>query len=219
MIGSLMYLTSSRSDISFSVGLCSRFQSCPEESHLAAVKRIFRYLLGTQTLSLWYPRIDMFDFVGICDADYAGDKIDRKSTSDYCTFLGHSLVLGTNKKQSTVALSNAEAEYMATSSCCSQLLWMKHQMVDYNLQYDHIPLLHDNMSAINLTKNPIQHSRTKHIEIRHHFIREHVQKGNIEVCFANSKNQLADILTKPLSEERFCFLRKEIGMLSSTSVE
>ena len=108
---------------------------------------------------------------------------------------------------------------MVVSSCCSQLLWMKHQMVDYNLLYDHIPLLCDNMSAINLTKNPIQQSRTKHIEIRHHFISEHVQKSNIEVCFVNTENQLIDILTKPLLEERFCMLRKEIGMLSSTSLE
>ena len=118
-----------------------------------------------------------------------------------------------------MAFLTAEVEYMAASSYCSQLVWMKHQMVDYNLQYDHIPLFCDNMSAINLTKNPIQHSRTKHIEIRHHFIWEHVQKGNVEVFFVNSENQLADILTKPLLEERFCFLRKEIGMLSSTSVE
>ena len=96
---------------------------------------------------------------------------------------------------------------------------MKHQMVDYNLLYDHIPLLCDNIRAINLTKNPIQHSRTKQIEIRHHFIREHIQNGNIEVCFVNSENQLVHILTKPFLEERFCMLRREIGMLSSISLE
>ena len=135
------------------MGLCLRFQFCPKESHLAAVKIIFRYLLGTHALGLWYPRIDMFDLVRFCDVDYAGDKIDRKSTSGYCTFLGHSLMSRTSKKQSTIALSTTEAEYMAASSCCSQLLWMKHQMVDYNLLYDHIPLLCDNMNAIHLTKS------------------------------------------------------------------
>ena len=160
-----------------------------------------------------------FNLVGFCDPDYVGDKIDRKSMSGYCIFLGHFLGSWTSKKQSTVALSTAKAEHMAASSCCSQLLWMKHQMVDYNLLYDHITLLCDNTSAINLTKIHIQHSRTKHIKIRHHFIREHVQKGNVEVCFVNSENQLANILTKRLLEERFCMLRKEIGMLSSTSME
>ena len=160
-----------------------------------------------------------FNLVEFCDLDYVGDKIDRKSMNGYCIFLEQFLVSWSSKKQSTVALSTAKVEHMAASSCCSQLLWMKHQMVDYNVLYDHITLLCDNTSAINLTKNPIQHSRTKHIKIRHHFIREHVQKGNVEVCFVNSENKLADISTKPLLEERFCMLRKEIGMLSSTSPE
>ena len=163
MIGSLMYLTSSRPDISFSVGLCSRFQSNPKESHLMAVKRILRYLHGTSSLGLWYPKSEFFELTGFCDADYAGDRIDRRSTTGLCCFLGSSLVSWTSKKQNTVALSTAEAEYMAASSCCSQLLWMKHQMVDYNLTFFNIPLYYDNMSAINLTKNPVLHSRTKHL--------------------------------------------------------
>ena len=107
---------------------------------------------------------------------------------------------------------------MAASSFCSQVIWMKHQLVDFALHFDHIPLYRDNTSVKNLTKNPIQHSRTKHIEIRHHFIRDHMQKGNIEICFVNSDQQLADIFTKLLQEERFCSLRKEIGISSSLNL-
>ena len=115
-----------------------------------------------------------------------------------------------SKKQNSVALSTAEAEYIAAGSCCAQLLWIKQQMEDFNLHYDHIPIRCDNTSAINLTKNPIQHSRTKHIEIRHHFIRDHVQKGDIVLDFISTDKQLADIFTKPLIEEQFCFIRGEL---------
>ncbi|KAF7145183.1 hypothetical protein RHSIM_Rhsim04G0045300 [Rhododendron simsii] len=104
------------------------------------------------------------------------------------------------------------AEYVAVGSCCAQVLWMKQQLEDFGLFFDHIPIKCDNTSAINLTKNPIQHSRTKHIDIRHHFIRDHVQRGDVVIDFVRTDNQLADIFTKPLSEDRFCSIRREIGM-------
>ena len=212
MIGSLLYLTASRPDIMFSVCMCARFQASPKESHLVAVKRILRYLIGTHDLGLFYPRDVFFDLVGYSDADFGGFKVDRKSTSGTCQFLGQSLVSWHSKKQNSVALSTAEAEYVAAGSCCAQILWIKHQLEDFNLSYDHIPILCDNTSAICLTKNPIQHSRTKHIEIRHHFIRDHVQKGDIVLSFVETDKQLADIFTKPLPEERFCILRRELGI-------
>jgi hypothetical protein len=212
MIGSLLYLTASRPDIMFSVCLCARFQSCPKESHLIAVKRIFRYLLGTIDLGLWYPKSNSFDLISYTDADFAGCKIDRKSTSGTCHFLGHSLVSWFSKKQNSVALSTAEAEYVAVGSCCAQSLYIKQQLEDFKILFDHIPIRCDNTSAISLSKNPIQHSRTKHIEIRYHFIRDHVQKGDIELEFVSTDSQWADILTKPLIEERFCTIRREIGM-------
>ena len=117
-----------------------------------------------------------------------------------------------SKKQNSVALSTAEAEYVAAGSCCAQLLWMKQQMEDYGLYFDHTPIKCDNTSAINLSKNPIQHSRTKHIEIRHHFLRDHVQKGDIELQYIHTDKQLVDIFTKPLDEKRFCYIRRELGM-------
>ncbi|KAL4291224.1 hypothetical protein GQ457_14G005130 [Hibiscus cannabinus] len=177
--GSLLYLTASRPDIMFSVCLCARFQANPKESHLKAVKRIFRYLLDTPSLGLWYPRDSTFDLHAYSDADYGGSKIDRKSTSGTCQFLGNMLISWFLKKQNSVALSTTEAEYISAGSCCAQVLWMKQQLLDYGIDVGTIPIKCDNTSAICLTKNPIDHSRTKHIEIRHHFIRDHVSKYDI----------------------------------------
>ncbi|KAH9672026.1 protein ALUMINUM SENSITIVE 3 [Citrus sinensis] len=212
MIISLLYLTASRPDIMFSVCLCARFQSCPKESHMLAVKRIFRYLIGTINLGLWYPKGTHIDLTCYSDADFAGYKVDRKSTSGTCHFLGHSLVSWFSKKQNSVALSTTEAEYIAAGSCCAQILWMKQTLRDYGIKLDQIPILCDNTGAINLSKNPIQHSRTKHIKIRHHFLRDHVQKGDVVIKFVSTENQLADIFTKPLSEEHFIKIRHEFGI-------
>ena len=122
MIGSLLYLTASRPDIMFSVCMCARFQANPKESHLSAVKRIMRYLVGTQQMGLWYPKGASSSLVGYSDSDFAGCKMDRKSTSGTCHFLGCSLVSWHSKKQNSVALSTAEAEYVAAGSCCAQIL-------------------------------------------------------------------------------------------------
>ena len=213
MIGSLLYLTASRPDISFSVGLCARFQASPRESHVGAVKRIFRYLKDTPTLGLWYPKTLSFDLYSFSDADFGGCKIDRKSTTGTCQFLGGCLISWFSKKQNSVAQSTTEAEYVAAGSCCAQVLWMKQQLEDYGLIVCKIPIKCDNTSAINLSKNPIHHSRTKHIEIRHHFIREHVLKGDVALEYVNTKEQLADIFTKPLDREQFSKIRGELGLM------
>ena len=212
IIGSLLYLTASRPDIMFSVCLCARFQSEPKESHLIAVKRILRYLNGTKNVGLWYSRDSTLNLIAYSDSDYAGCKLDRKSTSGACQFLGSNLISWFSKKQNFVALSTAEAEYVAAGSCCAQILWIKRQLEDYGITLDKTPIRCDNTSAINLTKNPIQHSRTKHIEIRYHFIREHVANDEICLDYVNTEEQLADIFTKPLNEERFCYLRGELGI-------
>ncbi|GAU32547.1 hypothetical protein TSUD_64420 [Trifolium subterraneum] len=134
MIGSLLYLTASRPDIVFAVGLCARFQTSPKESHLIAVKRIFRYLVGTPDVGLWYKKGSHFDLQAYCDADYAGDKIERKRTSGACQFLGEALVSWCCRKQNTIALSTTEAEYVAASNCCSQVIWVKNQLEDFSLR-------------------------------------------------------------------------------------
>ncbi|GMJ08622.1 hypothetical protein HRI_004531400 [Hibiscus trionum] len=214
MIGSLLYLTASRPDILFSVCLCARFQASSRESHLIAVKRIFRYLRGTPCLCLWYPRDSTFNLHAYSDADYGGCKIDRKSTSGTCQFLGSMLISWFSKKQNSVALSITEAEYISLGSCCSQVLWMKQQLLDYGINVETIPLKCDNTSATCLTKNLIQHSKTKHIEIRHHFIRDHVIKEDVVIEYVDTLNQLADIFTKPLDKERFWSFRRELGLAS-----
>jgi hypothetical protein len=210
MIGSLLYLCASRPDIMLSVCMCARFQANPKACHLVAVKRILRYLVHTQNLGLWYPKGSFFDLLGYSDSDYAGCKVDRKSTTGTCQFLGRSLVSSSSKKQNCVALSTAEAEYIAAGACCAQLLWMKQTLRDFGCEFNKIPLLCDNESAIKLEKNPVQHSRTKHIDIRHHFLRDHEAKEDIELFHVSTENQLADIFTKPLDETRFCFLRSEL---------
>ncbi len=218
MIGSLLYVTASRPDVMFSVCLCARFQSSPRESHLTATKRILRYLKSTPNVGLWYPKGSNFELIGYSDSDYAGCKVDRRSTSGTCQFLGRSLVSWSSKKQNSVALSTAEAEYISAGSCCAQLLWMKATLSDYGIKYKDVPLFCDNESAIKMTQNPVQHTRTKHIDVRHHFIRDHQQKGDISIQGIGTEDQLADIFTKPLDEKRFCKLRNELNILDFSNM-
>ncbi|CAN1797734.1 Retrovirus-related Pol polyprotein from transposon RE1 [Linum perenne] len=219
MIGSLLYLTASRPDISFSVGLCAMFQCSPKNSHLIAVKRIFRYLTGTINFGLWYSSNSTCSLSGYSDSNYAGSLTDRKSTSSTCQFVGHSLVSWFSKKQNCIALSTAEAEYLAVGSACTQLIWMKAQLHDYRLSFSTMPIYCDNTSTINMKKNPILHSRTKHIDIRHHFIRDLILKKEVELVYITTETQLADIFTKPLHADRFSFLRRELGLLSASDAD
>jgi hypothetical protein len=162
MIGSLHYLCASRPDIMLSVCMCARFQANPKEVHLRAVKRIMRYLVYTPKFGLWYPKGSTFDLIGYFDVDYAGCKIDRKSTSGTCQFLGRSLVSWASKKQNSVALSTAEAEYFDAGHCCAQLLWMRQTLRDYGYKLSKVPLLCDDESAIRMADNPVEHCRIKH---------------------------------------------------------
>src|SRR5664279_998331 len=218
MIDSLLYLRASRPDIMYSVGLCARFQSNPKESHMIVVKRILRYLVDTPNFGLWYPVGTSFDLVGYSDSDWAGDRVDRKSTSGACQFLGRSLVCWSSKKQNCIATSTTEAEYISAASCCAQLLWMRKSLRDFGVNIDKVPLLCDNESAIKIAHNPVLHGKTKHIEIRYHFIHVHVANGNIALSYVNTKEQLADIFTKPLDEKRFRELRSELNVLDSSNM-
>ncbi|KAJ9538185.1 hypothetical protein OSB04_030918 [Centaurea solstitialis] len=213
MIGSLLYLTASRPDIVFSTGVYARYQCDPRDSHLKAVKRILRYLKGTPDFGLWYPKGSSFELIGYTDSDHAGCKLDRKSTSGACQFLGNKLVSWSSRKQNCVSLSTAEAEYIAAACCCSQILWMKTQLADFGYTMNRTPIYCDSQSAIQITANPVQHSKTKHIDIRYHFIKDHVEKGNIELYFVESDLQLADLFTKAFDEKRHFFLLSKLGML------
>jgi hypothetical protein len=219
MICSLLYLCASRPDIMLSVCMCTRFQSDPRECHLVAVKRILRYLVATPCFGIWYPKGSTFDLIGYSDSEYVGCKVDRKSTSGTCQFLGRSLVSWSSKKQTSVTLSTVEAEYVAAGQCCAQLLWMRQTLRDFGYNLSKVPLLCDNESAIRMADNPVEHSLTKHIDIWHHFLRDHQQKGDIEVFHISTKNQLADIFTKPLDEKTFCRLRSELNVLDSRNLD
>nr|KAJ0205508.1 hypothetical protein LSAT_V11C500231720 [Lactuca sativa] len=214
MIGSLLYLTASRPDIMFGTILYARFQANPKESHLMAVKRIFRYLQGTQNLALWYPRDSAFELYGYTDSDYDGCNLDKKSTSGGCHFLGNRLISWSSKKQTSVAISTAEAEYVAAGRCCAQLLWIQNQLLDYGFKFSKTPIYCDNTSAIQITQNHVQHSKTKHIEIRHHFIRDNVEKVKVVLEHVKTSEQLADIFTKALDSQSTAYIIGELGMIS-----
>ncbi|GJU26702.1 hypothetical protein Tco_1165323 [Tanacetum coccineum] len=181
MIGSLLYLMASRPDIMFSVCLCARFQEDPKTSHLKAVKRIFRYIKGTTHLRLWYPKESGIETIVYANSDHASDYVNRKITSGVCTFMGCCLTSWFSKKQTALAISITEAEYVSAEKACQQALWKKQALIEYVVRLDDIPIMCDNKGAIDLSKNPVQHSRTKHIEIRHHFLRDNFQKGNISI--------------------------------------
>ena len=191
--------------------LCARYQANSKKSHLTTVKRIIKYLKGITNVGLWYPKGTSLSLIGFSDSDFVRCKLDRKNTSGTCHLLGSSLVSRNCKKQAYVALSIAEPEYIATGSCCAQSLWMKQQLKDFGITLDHIPLKCDNKSAINLSKNLVMHSRTKHMEIRHYFLRDHESKDDYCIEFVDSELQLVDIFTKPLARDRFIFIRNELG--------
>ncbi|GKC14476.1 putative ribonuclease H-like domain-containing protein [Tanacetum coccineum] len=214
MIGSLMYLTSSRPDIMFAVCACARFQVNPKSSHLHAVKRIFRYLKGQPKLGLWYPKDSPFDLVAYTDSDYAGASLDRKSTTGGCQFLGCRLISWQCKKQTVVANSTTEAEYIAASNCCGQVLWIQNQLLDYGYNFMQTKIHIDNESTICIVKNPVFHSKTKHIEIRHHFIRDSNEKKLIQMIKIHTDQNVADLLTKAFDVSRFEYLIASIGMLN-----
>ncbi|GJV75081.1 retrovirus-related pol polyprotein from transposon TNT 1-94 [Tanacetum coccineum] len=216
MIGTLLYLTASRPDLQFAICMCARYQARPTEKHLNAVKRIFRYLKGTVHRGLWYPKDSSIALTAFADADHAGCQDTRRSTFGSMQLLGDRLVSWSSKRQKSVAISSTEAEYIALSGCCAQILWMRSQLTDYGFGFNKIPMYCDNKSAIALCCNNVQHSRSKHIDIRFHFIKEHVENGVIELYFVNTEYQLVDIFTKALGRNRIEFLINKLGMRSFT---
>nr|KYP41820.1 Copia protein [Cajanus cajan] len=220
MIGSLLYLTASKPDIMFNVCLYARCQFDPKKSHPKAVKRVFRYLAGPTNLGMFYEKHNNFTLAGFFDIDYVGDRGERKSTNGGSPwmvlhhFLENCLISWTSNKQNSIALSTTEAEYILTVGCFSQLLWIKYQLEDYSSLESNIPIFCDNTSAINLSKNPIQHSKAKNIEKRYHFIHDYVQKGIFDIKFIDTNHQWGDIFTKTLAKEWFTFLRNHLRLKS-----
>ncbi|GJZ87807.1 retrovirus-related pol polyprotein from transposon TNT 1-94 [Tanacetum coccineum] len=194
MVGALMYLTTSRPDIVHATCYCARYQAKPTEKHLTAVKRIFRYLKDSINMGLWYPKDTGFELTAFSDSDHAGCLDSRKSTSGGIQFLGgDKLVSWSSKKQDCTSMSSAEAEYVSLSACCAQVLWLRTQLTDYGFHFDKIPI--------------------------YHFIKEQVEKGIVELFFVGTEYQLADLFTKALSEDRFKYLVRRLGMRCLTPDE
>jgi hypothetical protein len=183
MIISLMYLTVTRPDIQFAMCLCAHFQAYPRSSHRIVVQWIFRYLKHTLEFEIWYSTSSSLDLIGFSDADFAGCGIDRKSTSVTYHFLGSSLICWSPQKQSFVAQSTTEAKYVATAGCCSQIIWILHTMRDFGVIFERVHLMCDNISAILVATNPVFHKRMRHLKRRHHFLRDHVEKGDIKMRY------------------------------------
>nr|GEU75284.1 retrovirus-related Pol polyprotein from transposon TNT 1-94 [Tanacetum cinerariifolium] len=188
----------------------------PTEKHIHAVKRIFRCLRGTVNRGLWYPKDSSIASTAFSNADHAGCQDIRRSTSGSLQFLGERLISWSSKRQKSVVISSTEAEYIALSGCCAQILWMRSQLTDYDLGFNKILTYCDNKSAIALCCNNVQHSRSKHIDIRYHFIKEQVENGVIELYFVNTEYQLVNLFTKALGKDRIEFLINKLGMRSFT---
>ena len=214
MVGSLLYPgIATRPDIFQAVGAVSKFSSKPSEAHLTAVKRIFCYLKGTTNVSLKYKKSKSAQLIGYSDADYAGDLDDRHSTSGYIFLMCNGAVNWLSKKQPNVTLSTAESEYVAVSTATQEAVWLRKLLRDFGESQDQATVvMEDNQGAICIAKNPVEHSRTKHIDVRYHYIREALNEKLIELNYCPTENMIADILTKPLPKGRFEILRGKMGL-------
>ncbi|GJT29039.1 retrovirus-related pol polyprotein from transposon TNT 1-94 [Tanacetum coccineum] len=220
MVGALMYLTASKPDIVHATCYCARYQAKLTEKHLTAVKRIFRYLKDSINIRLWYPKDTGFELTAFPDSDHAGCLDSRKSTSGGIQFLGgDKLVRWSSKKQECTSMSSVEAEYVSLYACCAQVLWLRTQLTDYGFHFDKIPMYCDSKAAIAISCNPLQHSHTKHIDVRYHFIKEQVEKGIVELFFVRTEYQLADLFTKALSKDRFKYLVRRLGKLTNLNLD
>ncbi|XP_073224806.1 secreted RxLR effector protein 161-like [Cicer arietinum] len=214
MIGSLMYLTVTRPDLMFVACLASRYMSAPTDLHFQVLKRVFRYIRSTTEFGIQYQRGGDDTLLSYIDSDYAGDIDDRKSTSGYVFSLSGGAVLWSSKKQPIVALSTTKAEYIAAISCASHGIWMKRILEKLgSKQGDCILVRCDNSSTIQLSKNPVLHGRSKHIEVRFHYLRNLTEEGRVKLVHCGSQDQMADIMTKPLKLESFTKLRQMLGVM------
>jgi hypothetical protein len=212
-----MYLVNTRPNICFVVSTLSQFMVEPRRVHWVAAKHVLRNLCGTVDYGLDYQRGDGIHLVGYTDSDWARCVSDRKSTSGCCFGLGSAVVSWFSGKQNSLALSSVEAKYMVANQASCEALWPRKLLVGlFSVQLRPNMIYYDNQSCIKLSENPFFHDRSKHIEIRYHFIRDYLQRGVVELQYISTKEQVADILTKALSRDKFVFFRDKLGVLSNT---
>ena len=235
LVGKLIFLTNTRPDLAFSVGLVSRYMTAPQQAHLDAIHHMLRYVKKTSSYGLFYARHITTPITGYTDADWAACGETRRSTGGYCFTLAGAAITWQSKRQPTVAKSSTESEYVSLSIGASEAAWLRrlireipsppltsHSSISLALTSPQIRAdLHtsspivvhcDNQSAIKLAKNPVFHARTKHIEVAHHFVREQVLRGEIELHYISTDQQPADIFTKPLARTKFEQHRSALGI-------
>lgn len=221
LVGSLMYLTVTRPDLMYGVCLISRFMTNPRMSHWLAAKRILRYLKGTIELGIFYRRSESSStrLMAFTDSDYAGDLDDRRSTTGCVFLIGSGAISWASKKQPVVALSTTEAEYIAAAFCACQCVWIRRILEKIRAEEESATVIHcDNSSTIALSKHPVLHGKSKHIEVRFHYLRELVNGKTVKMEYCATKNQVADIFTKPLKLEQFEKLRALLGIVNLSEV-
>jgi hypothetical protein len=217
-VGSLMYaMLCTRPDLAYPISVVSQHMANPSLEHWIAVKRIFRYLQGTLQFKLRFGGLSPQDVVGYCDADWAGDLEDRRSTTGFVFMIGGGAITWSSKRQPTIALSTTEAEYMASTQATKEAIWMTKLMKElgYMKEKKAMVIRCDNQGAISLTKNPTQHARTKHIDVQHHFVRERVENGEVTFEYCPTEEMVADVLTKALPKERHYKLISMFGLETS----
>lgn len=218
LIGKLLYVVHTRPDICYAVNFLSRFMSRPNVKHLCAAKRVVKYLAGTVKFGLFYPNRCEGCMEGFTDSDWGGSLSDRKSTSGMFFRLGSCAITWGSKKQDVVALSSTEAEYVAATTAACQMVWLRRILGDCGRCFDKaLVLWYDNQSTIAVAKNPAFHGRTKHIDVRFHYIRSLIADGLIVLQYCNTGDQLADIFTKPLSVEKHKAMRVQLGVVELQS--
>jgi len=214
LVGKLIYLSHTRPDISFAVSTVSQFMNSPNEEHQEAVYRILRYLKTSPGKGLFFKKETNRGIEVMSDADWAGSLTDRRSTSGYCSFVWGNLVSWRNKKQSVVARSSAEAEFRALALRICEGMWLKRLLEELQLLVEPpMKLLCDNQAAISISKNPVLHDRTKHVEIDRHFIKEKIEDGIVEIIYTPTRQQTADVLTKAVARTQFDTLLSKLGMI------
>eukprot|EP00253_Pinus_taeda_P021348 PITA_21348 len=220
LVGSLIYLTATRPDISFAVIYISRFMSAPKADHWIAAKRVLRYVRGTSDYGLLYTRSSEPILSGYTDSDWAGSVDDRKSTAGYVFSLGFGAVTWTSKKQQAVALSSTEAEYRGAVKASCEAVWLRRMLANMHVsQTGPTSLFCDNQGVLKLAKNPVFHERTKHVETHCHYICQLVEDGSVQLRYVPTTEQPADIFTKPLGPDKFVKFRGSIGVVNRLSIK
>ncbi|XP_028109674.1 uncharacterized protein LOC114308301 [Camellia sinensis] len=214
LVGALQYLTLTRPDLAFVVNHLCQFMHYPLTSHFTSVKRLLRYLKGTLSYGIHFTSGPLL-LNAYSDSDWAGNILDRRSTTGYCIYLGPNLISWSAKKQPTVSRSSSEAEYRALAQTSAELSWIRMLLANLHISVPVPTLWCDNLSAIAMSNNPVFHARTKHIEVDYHFVRERVASKKLHICHIPTSDQVADIFTKPLSVARFQYLQLQLNVLPS----